>query len=131
MRRRAWKVKSLASVVRRQLPWLETSDRATLRAWCEHEIIGSAVFMKLMDDGIADSDGKLREILLNTWRTIRAAQLRYSNALGMSPAARTAIKVNGTSAALDLALAAQSREPESPDTELSEPKSPVPDGAPQ
>jgi hypothetical protein len=52
MRRRAWKVKSLASVVRRQLPWLETSDHATLRAWCEHEIIGSAVFMKLMDDRV-------------------------------------------------------------------------------
>ena len=45
-------MKSLASVVRRQLPWLETSDHATLRAWCEHEIIGSAVFMKLMDDRV-------------------------------------------------------------------------------
>jgi hypothetical protein len=46
---------------------------------------------------------------MEQWRTVRASQLRYAAALGMSPAARLAIKEAGENLAVDLALVAQHR----------------------
>jgi hypothetical protein len=102
MQKRSWKVKSLASFMRRQLPWVKTSDRATLRGWCEHEILGSAVFMELIEGGIKDQNSKPREGLINTWRNIRASQLKYGAALGMTPVARASIEADLDAAAVDI-----------------------------
>lgn len=58
----------------------------------------------LRREGILDAKGQARD-LLNVFRLLRQSQLAYARELGMTPAARVAIKANGTRAALDLAAA--------------------------
>jgi hypothetical protein len=61
-------------------------------------------FAALTAQGLTNAQGEPRR-LLSEFRQLRQAQLAYERELGMTPAARMAIKANGTRAALDLAAA--------------------------
>jgi hypothetical protein len=104
MKIRARKVRRLVDRLRATMPWLEPSDTPACRAWAELEILSAGVFTALTTDGFTNSDGEPRR-LLSEFRQLRQAQLAYERELGMTPAARMAIKANGTRAALDLAAA--------------------------
>lgn len=84
------------------MSWLEESDLPACRAWAELEILSASVFTALTADGLLNADGEPRK-LLTEFRQLRQSQLAYERELGMTPAARMAIKANGTRAAFDLA----------------------------
>jgi len=54
-----------------------------------------------MGAGLLNAEGEPRR-LLTDFRQLRQVQLSYERELGMTPAARMAIKASGTRAALDL-----------------------------
>ncbi len=83
------------------MPWLERSDIPCARTWAELEILGANVFAELMATGLTNSEGEPRR-LLTELRQLRQTQLAYERELGMTPAAKVAIKASGPKAALDL-----------------------------
>jgi hypothetical protein len=84
--------------------WLEDSDLPASRGWAQMEILCTIAFADLRDRGILNRRGDPRR-LLTDFRQLRMAQLAYERELGMTPAARMAIKASGTRAAFDLAAA--------------------------
>ena len=98
------KVRYLVRKMRRAMHWLEDSDLPACRAWAEFEILGSIVFNELANNGPLNCERESWR-LLDDFRKLRVAQLQFEKELGMTPAARMAIKANGTRAALDLAAA--------------------------
>jgi hypothetical protein len=105
----------LAGKVRAVMPWLEPSDFPTVRAWAELEILAGQVYAALRGFGVLNREGEARR-LLDDYRKLRQTQVVLARELGMTPAARMAIKANGTKAALDLAAAMATAE----DTEIEE-----------
>jgi len=103
---RGRKVARLMRRLRVVAPWIEPSDESTARAYCELEIMGAQIFAALskMDDAVVrtSKDGKDLEVrkLVDSHRTMKLAQLAYARELGLTPAARMAIKATGTHAAL-------------------------------
>src|SRR5208282_1777611 len=104
MRVRHRKVRRLVEKMRAAMPWLEPSDLPACRAWAELEILGANAFSELLTAGLLNTEGEPRR-LLTDYRQLRQVQLSYERELGMTPAARMAIKASGTKAALDLAAA--------------------------
>lgn len=104
IRLRSRKVQRLVERLRTVMPWLEQSDLPACRAWAELEILSTTVFAELHRNGILNTEGEPRR-LISEFRQLRQTQLAFERELGMTPAARMAIKVNGTRAALDLAKA--------------------------
>jgi hypothetical protein len=90
--------------MRAEMPWLETSDLPACRAWAELEILGANAFSELVSAGLLNAEREPRR-LLTDYRQLRQVQLSYERELGMTPAARMAIKASGTRAALDLVAA--------------------------
>jgi phage terminase small subunit len=90
-------------------PWIEPSDESTARAYCELEIMGAQIFAALskMGDSVVrtTTDGKDLDVrrLVDAHRQNKLAQLAFARELGLTPAARMAIKATGTHAAIDLA----------------------------
>jgi hypothetical protein len=107
---RSRKVRALVQKMRSSMHWLEDSDLPTCRAWAELEILGSTAFAELQINGITNITGEPRR-LLTDYRQIRQAQLAYERELGMTPAARMAIKATGTRTALDFAAQMARSEP--------------------
>ncbi len=101
MRVRHRKVRRLVEKMRAEMPWLESSDLPACRAWAELGILGACAFNELVDGGLLNAEGEPRR-LLSDFRQLRQLQLAYERDLGMTPAARMAIKASGTKAALDL-----------------------------
>jgi len=110
MLRRDHKVRRLVQRLRTNLPWLEPSDEPAARAWCELQLLAEAAYADLRDNGMLTPGGEARA-LVDVYTRLRKTQLQFARELGMTPAARLAIKANGTRAALDLAAALAS-EPE-------------------
>jgi hypothetical protein len=104
LRLRHRKVRRLVEKMKAVMAWLEPSDVPAARAWAELEILGAIIFAELITNGIGNADGEPRR-LLTEFRQLRQVQLAYERELGMTPAARMAIKANGTKAALDIAAA--------------------------
>lgn len=104
MRVRHRKVRRLVEKMRAGMPWLEASDLPACRAWAELEILGASAFTELVNGGLLNAEGDPRR-LLGDFRQLRQLQLAYERDLGMTPAARTAMKASGTRAALDLVAA--------------------------
>jgi hypothetical protein len=105
VRVRDHRVRRLVRKMRTQMPWLQDSDVPTARAYAEIEILASRAYAILSSVGLTNREGQpLR--LLGDFRLLRAVQLQYANALGMSPLSRLQIKVCGDNAAFDLAAAA-------------------------
>jgi phage terminase small subunit len=84
------------------LPWLEDADLPACRAWSELEVLASRACGELRDNGLVNEHGQPRS-MIDIYRKLRRTQATIGNSLGMSPAARIAIKANQTKAALDLA----------------------------
>jgi len=101
MRVRHRKVRRLVERMRAEMPWLEASDLPACRAWAEFEILGAHAFSELLGAGLLNAEGELRR-LLSDFRQLRQVQLTYAKELGMTPAARIAIRATGTRATLDL-----------------------------
>lgn len=101
LRVRHRKVRRLVEKMQTEMPWLESSDLPACRAWAELEILGASAFCELVDGGLLNAEGEPRR-LLTDFRQLRQVQLSYERELGMTPAARMAIKASGTRAALDL-----------------------------
>jgi hypothetical protein len=109
------RVLRLAGKVRAVMPWLEPSDLPTVRAWAELEVLAGQVYAALRGFGVLNREGEARR-LLDDYRKLRQTQVVLARELGMTPAARMAIKANGTKAALDLAAAMATAE----DTEIED-----------
>jgi hypothetical protein len=88
--------------MRAAMHWLEPSDLPTCRAWAELEFLAGQVYAVLRTLGVVNPKGEGRR-LLDDYRKLRQTQAVYARELGMTPAARMAIKASGTRAALDLA----------------------------
>ena len=98
------KVERLARKMRAVMPWLEPSDAPAVRAWAELEYLAGHVYAALRGFGVLNREGEARR-LLDDYRKLRQTQVVLARELGMTPAARMAIRANGTKAALDLAAA--------------------------
>jgi hypothetical protein len=108
-------VERLARKMRAVMPWLEPSDMPAARAWAELEYLAGQVYAALRGFGVLNREGEARR-LLDDYRKLRQTQVVLARELGMTPAARMAIKANGTKAALDLAAAMATAE----DTEIED-----------
>jgi len=104
LRLRNRRVRRLVEKMRTTMHWLEPSDLPAARAWAEIEILAANVFAELTANGVMNAEGEPRR-LLTELRQLRQVQLAYGQELGMTPAARMAIKANGTRAAIDLVAA--------------------------
>jgi hypothetical protein len=102
LRLRDQKRASLVRKKRAEMLWLEESDIPAFRAWCELEILCGEVYAWLRVGSVVNTDGEGKR-LLDDYRKLRLAQAVYSRELGMTPAARMALKVSGTRAAFDIA----------------------------
>ena len=98
------KTERLARKVRSVLTWLEPSDYPALRAWCELEYLAGQVYAVLRAGSVVNAAGEGKR-LLDDYRKLRLAQMVISRELGMTPAARMALKASGTRAAFDLPAA--------------------------
>ena len=108
LRLRDKRVERLACKMRHAMPWLEPSDTPAVRAWAEIEYLCTQVYAALRTFGVLNREGECRR-LLSEYRQMRACQAVWSRELGLTPAARIAIKATATSTALDLADAASER----------------------
>ncbi len=102
MKVRARKVRQLVLRMRKTMPWIEDSDLPACRGWADLELLSASVGYSLAQLGPITDNGEPRR-LLTEFRHLKLAQLAYERELGMTPAARMAIKANATSAAVDLA----------------------------
>ena len=94
---RTRRVRRLVNRVFDALPWLTPADAPTVRSWAELEVIGSACFTILeaggVTSGMKDRDPTPRRLLTDYVR-LKGLQLRYEEALGMTPAARASLRVD-------------------------------------
>ncbi|MGC2221831.1 MAG: hypothetical protein WA624_05420 [Methylocella sp.] len=74
-------------------PWLEHSDLATARAYCELEVIGAELFSKIVERGVEKGD-EVRAIV-DAHGRVRQRQLAYARQLGLTVAARKALRASG------------------------------------
>jgi hypothetical protein len=94
----------LANRVMALCPWLGDSDRPALRVWCQFEWVAEQVFLELKQHGLfTKNEAGVSEArrLVDDFRKLRMAQLSYSAQLGLTVAARAAIKA-GSGKELDL-----------------------------
>jgi hypothetical protein len=104
LRLRDKKVERLVRKMRTAMYWLESADLPACRAWAELEYLSGQVYAVLRAMGVQNSQGESRR-LLDDYRKLRQTQAVYARELGMTPAARMAIKATGTRAAFDLTAA--------------------------
>jgi hypothetical protein len=102
LRLRDRKVTRLAMRVRAALPWLTSADAPCLRAWCEFEFLAGQVYAALRALGVLNKAQEARR-LLDDYRHLRLAQVVLARELGLTPAARQALKVGSDGMAFDLA----------------------------
>ncbi len=98
------KVERLARKVRTVATWLEPSDFPMLRGWCELEILAESVYAAVRALGVLNQNGEARR-LVNDYRLLRQTQAGIAAALGLTPAARQALKAGSRGAPFDLAAA--------------------------
>src|ERR1035437_9759881 len=91
LRLRDKKVERLARKVRSVLTWLEPSDYPAVRAWAELEYLAGQVYAALRAGSVVNAAGEGKR-LLDDYRKLRLAQMVISRELGMTPAARMALK---------------------------------------
>jgi hypothetical protein len=100
-------IRRIRTSIWRAAPWLERTDLLTVNAYAELEYLASAAFLELSEQGVMRRDKDAHEgepkRLLDAYRGLRQTQLQFGRELGLTPAARIAIKATGTRAALDLA----------------------------
>lgn len=87
--------------VRILCPFIRPEDIWIARRFAELEYLASRCYAALRDSEIVNGKGESKR-LLTDYRRLVQTQLALANALGLSPAARMAIKASSTTAALDL-----------------------------
>jgi phage terminase small subunit len=97
-------VRRLSRRARTLLPWIEDADASAVRAWAELEVLAREAYAKLREQGILNDAGEPRA-LTDVYQRLRKSQLAFEKELGMTPAARTALKANGRRTDYDLAAA--------------------------
>jgi hypothetical protein len=100
LRLRDKKVERLARKMRTVMEWLQPSDMPAARAWAELEYLSGQVYAALRSYGVVNPSGEARR-LLDDYRKLRLAQAIFARELGMTPAARMAIKANSGRAPYD------------------------------
>ena len=92
----------MVRALKRQMPWLMPSDLPAMRAFCELEYFCAAIAIAL-DKGksLFDAEGAVRR-LGHDYRKFRQTQMAYMRELGMTPAARLALKASSRDAPYDL-----------------------------
>ncbi len=101
LRIRAERVRRLVARMRKEMPWIQASDLPAMKGWAELEILSATCFAWLTKMNVINGQGEPRR-LLSEHRQLKLAQLAFEKELGMTPAARMAIKANQTNAALDI-----------------------------
>jgi hypothetical protein len=91
----------LVNRMRAAMPWITDADLPACRAWAHFELLCDRVYAKLRDDGLFNVEGDGRR-LLDDYRRLRATQLLFSRELGLTPAARLAIKAGSKDEPVDL-----------------------------
>jgi hypothetical protein len=94
LKARSRKVGWLVRKMRTVCPWFEESDLPACRAWAEMEVVASRVFAAIVEGDILNAKGEPKR-LLDIHRAIRLAQLSYERELGLTPAARKALRASG------------------------------------
>jgi hypothetical protein len=93
--------------MRAAMPWLEDADVPACRSWAELEIIGASLFTGIMKEGATIGSKKDADVgarrLVEDHRKNQLAKLALERELGMTPLARSTLKVNRDNSALDLA----------------------------
>ncbi len=125
LRLRDKKVERLARKMRDVMEWLQPSDMPAARAWAELEYLAGQVYAALRSYGAINPRGEARR-LLDDYRKLRLAQAIFARELGMTPAARMAIKANGTRAAYDLSEPETARACEISEARRMPPEPPAP-----
>jgi hypothetical protein len=104
---RSRKVARLVRRMRAAMPWLEDADVPACRSWAELEIIGASLFTGIMKAGATIGSKKDGDVgarrLVEDHRKNQLAKLALERELGMTPLARSTLKVNRDNSALDLA----------------------------
>jgi phage terminase small subunit len=98
------RVRRMLRKLRAAAPRLEPSDLMIARRFCEIEVSISQVYAAMRTQGVLTPDGEARS-LVDIHRRLAQTQAMLARELGLSPAARLAIKASGTKAALDLVAA--------------------------
>lgn len=83
------------------MPWLEPTDIPACRAWAEFEVLAGQVYAALRAMGVVNAKGEGRR-LLHDYRLLRQAQAIFARELGLTPAARMALKTSGHGAEIDI-----------------------------
>lgn len=89
------------------MSWLAGADVPALRSWAELEILCSAVWGNLMEEGLYQKGnvrGELRRAV-GEYRKLKIVQLSYEAALGMTPMSRAQITGGDPSAPTDIVAA--------------------------
>ncbi|HKN13398.1 MAG TPA: P27 family phage terminase small subunit [Candidatus Binatus sp.] len=94
---RARKIARMMRRLRVVADWLSPADESTARAYCELEILSASIFARLTETGVTKltADGRDLEVraLVDAHRRMKQTQLAYANALGLTPLARTQLKL--------------------------------------
>lgn len=81
------------------MPWLHESDIPAARAWAQPEILADLAFSHLRKEGVLQATGENAgepRRLLADFRSLRSVQIVYARELGMTPAARNAMRHVGS-----------------------------------
>ena len=73
----------LAARVWAALPWLMPSDEASVRGWCELEVVSSRLFVDVLE--------RVEPGTIDLYRRVKQLQLAYERELGMTPTSRAAL----------------------------------------
>ena len=109
--------RAIARQIRKACPWMEDADAPAARAWAQLDRLAELAYARLKE-GILNDEGEPRG-LLEAYQRLRKTQLLFAQQLGLTPAARVAIKATGSRVALD--LAAQLARADIQDAEIIEP----------
>jgi hypothetical protein len=95
--KRDQKIRRITNRVRSLCSLIEPADALTLRAYAELEVLAEEVYSKLREQGILRPDGSQEgKALLDVYQRIRKTQLAHASALGLTVAARGALRAGGS-----------------------------------
>lgn len=112
LRLRDRKVTRLVRKMRAALPALQDCDMPACRAWAQFEYLAEQVYAILRTGAVVNAKGEGKR-LLDDYRKLRQAQLLFARELGLTPAARRAIRMGKNDEPIDIAaLMAAKDDPE-------------------
>ena len=102
MRLRDGQVTNYVRRIKAICPWLERQDLFLLRRFAQCELLCDVLYGQLRDKGPLTTAGEAKR-LVGEWRKLVQTQGMLANQLGLSPAARAALKADPSNpAAIDI-----------------------------